>query len=63
MHSLKVALFIAFCLLSVAAVGTSVSHLWTTNKVLNNEESAFARLRRGSQPQAPAIRPADDAKP
>jgi hypothetical protein len=63
MHPLRAALFFAYCVLALAATGTTVSHLWRTNKTLANEEH-YAALRRADATETPTetIQPNDDSK-
>lgn len=42
MRPLKASLFFVYCLVAITAVGTAVSHLWNTSKLLSDETAAPA---------------------
>lgn len=54
MRPLKASLFFVYCLAAVTAVGTAVSHLWTTSRQLQLESS-----RASSVAAAPPAGPAE----
>ena len=57
MRPYKAALFLIYCLLGLAAFGTAFSHLWRTNKLLENEERYVAQYQNRLAPP-PAAQPA-----
>jgi hypothetical protein len=43
MRPLKASIFFVYCLAALTAIGTAVSHLWNTSKLLNESRANDAR--------------------
>ena len=63
MRPLKASLLFVYCLAAIAAVGTAVSHLWTTAKQYREDSFRRAANAPENEASAPAVPPAPAAAP